>query len=222
MARTKPSANVAPRRGPICFDPNKPMRPTRRAVFGADNVELWGYPSRGGIVVLGNAGAADIEFLGWDPVNIPLSRDDNQEAEDEFCKSLLLLGAGWYDSEERYEFLVNIAENDEEALLQVRNGDVPMATKKERLWVRVGWPSGSTGFWVAEFDNTVFGPLFYEPQLPSRSGQVSLARNMDEKCHIIESLDGSFYPSIDDYDGVGFLRAWEHKYHGEIGPLVAV
>jgi len=80
-------------------------------------------------------------------MNIPLSYD-NQQAEDDFRKRLLLLGAGWYDSEERHELLADFAKSDEEASLQLRNGEVPIAAKKERLWVGVGWPGGSTGLWV--------------------------------------------------------------------------
>lgn len=122
------------------------MRPTRRAVFGADNVELWGYPSRGGIVVLGNAGAADIEFLGWDPVNIPLSRDDNQEAEDEFCKSLLLLGAGWYDSEERHEFLVNIAETTKRSYCKYETEKFPWPPKRRGFGSELDGRLGAQAF----------------------------------------------------------------------------
>lgn len=219
--RTKPSAKVASRKGPICFDPNKPTRPTKRAVFGSNDVQLWGWPSRGGVIVLSNATSVDLEFLGWDPVNPPLNRDEDQDAEDEFCKRLLLLGAGWYDSQERYDYLADVADKFEEALLQTEYGEVPRATRMERLWVKVGWPSEG-GLWVAEFDDPVFGPPFSEPRLPPGSGQIVLARNMDERCQILERLGGCFFARLEDYDGVGCLRAWEQKTTGEIGPLVVI
>ncbi|KAJ5243110.1 uncharacterized protein N7469_001437 [Penicillium citrinum] len=81
-------------------------------------------------------------------MNIPLSCNDNQEAEDDFRKRVLLLGVGWYDSEERHEILVEVAKSDEEGSLQIRNGEVHIAAKKERLWAGVRWPGGSTGLWA--------------------------------------------------------------------------
>jgi hypothetical protein len=63
--------------------------------------------------VLQHATALDFEVLGLDRINPPLFRDEDQGCEDELCKRLLMLGARWFESGERYLFIEYVAEDEE-------------------------------------------------------------------------------------------------------------
>ena len=219
--RTKPTEKGAQIRGPITFSGrSKPNFPTKRTEKSPDGVRIWGWPSRGGVTVLDSATPVDLDFLGWDSVNPPLKRDRDQDAEDEVCRRLLLLGSGWYDSQERYDILAGVIDGFDPAIFQIESGEVPPATRTERRWVKVGWPSMGSGLWVAEFDNPIYGPPWSDPNIPTEGGQALLARNMDERCEILKRLGAKFFARLEDYDGAGSLRGWEEKFTGEVGPLV--
>lgn len=81
---------------------DSPLNPSVRCNFNDTGVDIYAWPSRGGVIILGNAEAIDLEFLELNPLDPPAERLDDQTAEDEFCKRLLLLGAKWWDSELRY------------------------------------------------------------------------------------------------------------------------
>lgn len=98
MARTKASAAGRPpadRSRFIQYQPSFPRRfpPTLRINFLDNEVDVWGWPSRGGVIVLRYVTAVDFDFLGLDPVDPPMLRDRDQDTEDVFCQRLLLLGA---------------------------------------------------------------------------------------------------------------------------------
>src|ERR1700760_287376 len=65
-------------------------------------VAVLSYPSRGGFVALEDASGVDFEFLGLDPTNPPERRFLDQDAEDAFARRLLLLGAKWWTSNDRF------------------------------------------------------------------------------------------------------------------------
>ncbi|KAI0155642.1 hypothetical protein BJ166DRAFT_338808 [Pestalotiopsis sp. NC0098] len=200
-------------------------RPKRQAntriVIGDDKTYLWAWPSRGGLIVLGNATALDFTFLGLDPVNPPATRNQDQDAEDVFCQQLLRLGAKWFDSVDRYRFVAGVCEDEEPQLLALEAEEEADLTLMERRWVSVGWPSGGRGdFWVAEYDQALYKILEPKNMLPSEASQVHLARTMDEKCAILEGLGAKHYQSIKEYQGAVCLNAWEEKTSGEVGPLV--
>ena len=100
----------------LCAITVKDIRHTRRTTFGDFKVTLWGWPSRGGVIVLERAMAPDFEFLGLIQTNPPELRDTDQENEDIFCQQLLLLGAKWYDSIERYDFVLHVRAGDPNAI----------------------------------------------------------------------------------------------------------
>lgn len=221
-----------PRRGPI-GGPIRPRPPqdvaTLRVSTGQYTTDLWGWPSRGGVICLDRAIALDFEFLGLDSVNPPMRRDRDQDAEDLFCQRLLLLGAKWFDNEERCCFVAEVAENEEPALNAIITGDEPKPSTMERRWVSVAFPDGQSpegGFWVLEFESGMRGtPSFFVEKskkpvlMPGNAGRVHLAKTMTEKCAILEKMGAKFYTSLAEYDGPSCLNAWTQKKHGEFGPL---
>ena len=194
---------------------------TERTVFLLDSISVWGWPSRGGLIVLNHATSLDFDFLGLDPIHPPMRRDPNQEAEDRLCQRLLLLGAKWFDSRDRYGFVANVADDHDPTILALEAGEAQAPTKMERRWVSVGYPGElNGGLWVAEYDTVMYGMQEKYNLLPEGSIQVSLASTMDMKCEILKSIGAKFYTSLEQYDGAACLRAWEKKTTGEFGPLV--
>lgn len=210
------------KRGPLGA-PAKPLRhpPTQRTVFLQDRISVWGWPSRGGLIVLERATALDFDFLGLDSLHPPMRRDPDQEAEDKLCQRLLLLGAKWFDSRDRYGFVANVAEDHDPSILALEAGEAQVPTTMERRWVSVGLPSGPEGgLWVVEYDTVIYGMQEKHNLLPEDAVRVSLARTMDEKCVILKDIGAKFFRSLEQYDGAACLRAWEKKTLGEFGPLV--
>ncbi|CEL10921.1 hypothetical protein ASPCAL14028 [Aspergillus calidoustus] len=218
------SAPPRPARRIIACGP-RVYRPTKRTVMGTESIRVYGWPSRGGVIILSGASRADFDYLGWDIHSLPRRRDPDQDAEDDHCKKLLLLGATWYDSERRYKLLADAATNNRSVRERFENKQLPAVTRKEGLWVRVGWPS-TGGLWVVEWDDPVFEEIQdesaedYGPGYSEKGGLVGLARDMDERCEIIERIGGKFFACLEDYDGHAFLKAWEEKTTGEVGSLV--
>ncbi|GIZ48741.1 hypothetical protein CKM354_001179100 [Cercospora kikuchii] len=210
-------------RGIIACGPTSPYQPWIRTSIGDGFIGIRGWPSRGGMIALDDATAVDFEFLDMNPLDPPLRRDTNQTSEDEFCQQLLLLGAKWYDSEERYQHVGQVQFAVENVLGKHENGEGSTPpTARESRWICVGWPS-TGGLWVAEFDMT-WAFDFDEEDLPPSElalARVRLARTMDERCHLLKTLYGAtFYEKLEDYQGRGFLRAWEWKRGGEVGDLL--
>lgn len=144
--------------------PRVPYNSKVRSVFDDDASFIYAWPSRGGVIVLQEPEAIDFEFLGLDPLDPLLQRSDDQDSEDDFSKRLLLLGAKWWDSEERFRFAApskmtsdwlgnKRSVNSDNSFRDVWRPD---PTMRERRWVKVGWPS-TGGLWVSEFE-TSWGP----------------------------------------------------------------
>lgn len=144
-----------PRVGPIYARPKNPKDPTRRTVITDTSVAIYGWPSRGGVIILEEATHVDFGFLGLSTTDPPLKRDrghhdgsdgNGEDAkavaakiEDAFCQRLLLLGAKWWDSEARYRFVGRVGAGIQPAIEEVEDGRVEEPTVRERRWVRVGW-----------------------------------------------------------------------------------
>ncbi|KAL6228952.1 hypothetical protein BDW75DRAFT_235559 [Aspergillus navahoensis] len=184
--------------------PRKPEFPIERMVTTINGLWIYGWPSKGGLI------------LGWDYLNPPRKRDQDQDAEDEVCKMLLRLGATWYDSRSRYNLIAAVAQNVTSARNLFLYDEVPAATAVESLWVRVGWPS-TGGLWVAEFIHGAFEDVVDDlVEWDEQDGHYGNAAGQI----ILKRLGGRFYASLDDYHGKGCLKMWEHKTTGEVGPLV--
>ncbi|KAK4206726.1 hypothetical protein QBC37DRAFT_356453 [Rhypophila decipiens] len=236
MARTKPSAREAgdrPRaqRGQLgqwqpSQRPPRRFPPTTRLNFPNPNrVDVWGWPSRGGVIVLPRVCAVDFAFLGLDPIDPPLLRDRDQEREDLFCQSLLSLGAKWFDSDARRGFVAEAEDYaDEDTLEDLQSAEQPWPTLMERRWVSVAYP-GEGGLWIVEYDTAMYNGQWEEDnQVPEDAAQVQMARDMSQKVEILKRMKGArFYASAEEYERVGGGKAclnwWVSKTAGEVGPL---
>lgn len=197
------------------------LRISHRTSLDGDTVTLTGWPSRGGIVVLENATPPDFDFLQLDALDPPLRRDASQAAEDKFCQGLLHLGATWWDSEKRQQFVRRLEYGDEEAHDAVEADEDLRPTRRERGWVRVAWPSDPPGaLCVLACEKIIMGRAGDESMIPRHAGLISLARTMDERGTVLQRLGGTMYANIDDYSGPTFLKAWDEDHQGERGPLV--
>lgn len=206
---------------------NRSPPPTTRINFIENEVGVWGWPSRGGVIVLERATALDFDFLGLDPVDLPMLRDRDQDKEDALCQRLLLLGAKWFDSDARRGFISGLMEDDDRDLIAVEAGEQPPPTAKERRWVAVAYPDGrgseEGGLWVAESDTVMFGFQENDNLVPRNAPQLRLARNMAEKVDILKRMGSRFYTSLEEYGrggGKACLNDWATKTTGEVGPLV--
>jgi hypothetical protein len=80
---------------PIIHDPSELV--TCRISFDASSIRIYGYPSRGGVIILEDASPPDLDFLELDRTDPPMHRHDGPAEEDMFCQRLLLLGAKWWE-----------------------------------------------------------------------------------------------------------------------------
>lgn len=158
-----------------------------------------------------------LNSLGLDPVNPPPQRLLDQDAEDEFAKQLLLLGAKWWSSMERFTLFQYTYDDMISGIATVLPGEDVMApTERERRLTVVGWPS-SGGLWVCEFevdrnivqeymDNEVDTPA---PEIDPDISLVKLARTMDERCAVLrERFKAKFYSDISKYEGPELLKSF--------------
>lgn len=178
------------------------------------------YPSQGGFVALEDATGVDFEFLGLDPINPPRLRLRDQNDENEFAKRLLLLGAKWWSSDERFRLFQRTYPEMMSGWPsgQPEEGLMP-PTVRERRWTVVGWPS-SGGLWVAEFEiNWEIVQQYIddgqEPPAPMFDPDIALvkvARTMDERCQILkERFKAKFYSDISEYKGPELLNSFTER-----------
>jgi hypothetical protein len=197
------------------------LRISQRTLIGEYGIDLHGWPSRGGCIILENIGPADFDYLQLDPLDPPLRRDPDQSAEDVFCQKLLRLGATWWDSERRLRFICKLENGDEEAHDAVAANERLEPTRRERGWVRVAWPSHPPGaLCVLDCEKIIMGRNGKEKMRPRNYGILRLARTMDERCIVLQRMGGIMYSSIEEYSGPTFIKAWEDNHHGEVGKLI--
>jgi len=204
--------------------PRRPSTPpATRVILGDASISVQGWPSRGGLIVLSHATAVDFDFLELDRVAPPRHRDPSQAAEDRLCQRLLLLGARWFDSLDRYGYIAGLEDGDGRDVATFEAGDRPAPTRMDTAWVGVAFPGGDpgNGFWVAEFVRRMLGGFGTgsDNLVPLDAARVSLAKTMDEKCQILQGLGAKFYSNPDEYVGNVCLDAWKWKSTGEVGPL---
>ncbi|KAL4742733.1 hypothetical protein BDV11DRAFT_202407 [Aspergillus similis] len=201
--------------------------PIERTVTTIDGLWVYGWPSKGGLIVLSDPTGVDFDYLGWDYLDPPGSgtRTKTPRTKSARCSSAL----------ERPGTTVDRATTSSRPLPRTPPAleisffmtKSPLRRRVESLWVRVGWPS-TGGLWVAEFINGAFEDVVddsvewneQDGHYGNAAGQIVLAKDMDERCEILKRLGGRFYASLDDYHGNACLRVWEQKTTGEAGPLV--
>lgn len=184
---------------------------------------VWGWPSRGGVIILEHATAVDCEFLGLNHLNILREgRALKQEDEDGICRKLLHLGAKWWDSEERFR---DMERWSRDAMGRRMTEDLKYdPTTRETSQLVVGWPS-TGGLWVACLEHCYFRINQYERthHSPDEAVLLRLARNMDEKCQVLrDHFEAKFYEGVQDVEGHNFVNSWETKIHGEVGPMMVL
>lgn len=179
--------------------------------LAGDNAIIYAWPSLGGVIIHDHANAVDLEFLGIDPLDPPTKRSPDQADEDRFCRRLLLLGAKWWKSEARFQFLQKADALDESAIQALEDESEPAPTMAERRFISIAWPS-TGGFWIAEFDTTLWGIEEEDNLVPDDIARLYLARTMDERSVILQNRFGAnFYTSASEYQGCAFLNAWEER-----------
>lgn len=211
MNQTSPQSKPPVTRKFTCPPQTRPNDATRnrRTIFNDREAYIFAWPSKGGVIIL-DADAIDMEFLGLDPLDPPLKRLPDQAEEDEFCKRLLLLGAKWWDSEARRR-LVWSAREEIERVREFEEETEPLPTMKERRFVCVGWPS-TGGLWVAEFDTHLFWIEEEDNVVPEDTARLRMARTMDERCKVLrDRFQAKFYHDPREYKGYGDLNAWEER-----------
>ena len=216
-----PYAMDRPRRH-VC-GPSYLFDPQRRTSFTPTAAAIYAWPSRGGVIILDNADAIDLEFLNLDPLDPPPKRLDRQAEEDAFSQRLLHLGAKWWDSEARY-IIVSVMETGDVIGGRIHGAfpidEQPKPTMREKRLVLVGWPS-TGGVWIADFDTTWAG-VDEDNLCDEDVGRLKMARTMNERCALLRDRFGAtFYEDVKDYDGYGFFNAWQWKTTGEVGPLLS-
>lgn len=129
-----------------------------------------GFPSAGGIYLLQDAGLVELEFLFLDRFH-ETPRSNDAVEEDAFCQRMRAMGAQWFDSEE---------EADDEPPLEYKNGK---RVGRTQLWL--GWCANG-GVWALEIDE-------YEGARRGIGGRIRNAKDMEERCKVIEMLGGAFF-----------------------------
>jgi hypothetical protein len=76
-----------------CYTPT-PSDPTlQRMSMTEEDIRVFGWPARGGVITLEHAELVDFDFLELDRLNLTETRFTDQHNEDHFCQRLLFLGA---------------------------------------------------------------------------------------------------------------------------------
>ncbi|EGP84674.1 unnamed protein product [Zymoseptoria tritici ST99CH_1A5] len=163
------------------------LRISTRTIITTGEVILQGWPSRGGLIELQGALAPDFEYLKLNSIDPPLRRDPDQEAEDEFCRGLLRLGATWWASDRRRNFVHRLESQFEDAIEACQADESLDPSRLERGWVRVAWPSEPAGsLCVLECGRVNRGRRGNEIHRPRQAGLLLLARTMDERCEMLK------------------------------------
>ncbi|KAI9676606.1 MAG: hypothetical protein M1822_008320 [Bathelium mastoideum] len=164
---------------------------------------IYAHPSHGGVIVSSPAYVADFKFLGLDPLRPPRQSHIapvtpietktpfawGQEAEDDFVRRLLLLGAKWYDSEARFNIL-----NEWECIACGMGGENQPKPYSE-IRVDSGWRLSEQ-------------PRPTMRQESAKWKELSLAMTIDERCKLLKERFGAkFSADVHDYKGYWFLDA---------------
>ncbi|KAH8731838.1 hypothetical protein GQ44DRAFT_603934 [Phaeosphaeriaceae sp. PMI808] len=161
----------------VLYDGRKDVK--KRLDFNS-TITIYGWPSRGGVIVFEAASPADFDSLQLDRMDPPMHRYRTLEEEDVFCQKLLLLGAKWWDSVRRC-ILLTSEETDIHALDE---SDEPEPTLRERYWASVAWPS-TGGLVVSEWDTNMWGVGIHAEVAPTDIERLLLCTNMDERFMIL-------------------------------------
>ncbi|KAL2823219.1 hypothetical protein BDW59DRAFT_173696 [Aspergillus cavernicola] len=152
----------------ICGRPVEPPNHFRFCYGNGPGVDVYGWPSKGGVYSLQDCTPVEIEFLGYDRLNVPRHlKAESEEEEDAHCNHMRRLGATWWA---RYEDLSKFTVFGDKNLNL--NG----------FFIRVGWPDGGGGAWVLH--TTI------DEAAERGTGLIDNAYTMEERCMMIERMGG--------------------------------
>jgi hypothetical protein len=135
-----PRRNIHPGRIPTPA-PSRGNAQARVEIF-PDRVSILAWPSQGGFVMIEDATALDFEFLDTNPLDPPMRRDPDQDAEDAFAEQLLWIGGKWCQHEGRYQLFKQVYPDNCGGIAQKETPDgVKSLTERERRFTAIGWPS---------------------------------------------------------------------------------
>ncbi|KAL4956276.1 hypothetical protein BDW69DRAFT_181780 [Aspergillus filifer] len=153
----------------ICFsEPQVDRGPQYRFHFGAQAISVSGYPSTGGELLLDDVSPVEVEYLGYDRLEVPMRYiEEDQAVEDLFCEKLRGLGARFWARP-----------------LDLFYHEMSAGSKDADPFIRVGYPDGG-GAWVL---HTTVGDA-------GSKGAVIIknASTMEERCMLIQRIGGVFY-----------------------------
>jgi hypothetical protein len=179
-----------------------------------EEITIFAWPSRGGVIVLERPCPADFDFLGLDRLDPPKKRHATRQEEDNFAQRLLFLGGKWWDSPARHALFI---EPD-----HLQDGEVmaaqPEPTARENAWVGAAWTS-SGGLVVAEWPTMMYPGGRMDEVAPDDVSRLFVCMTMDEKAAVLmDRLGGKRWKRVEDYEGKAFICSWGN-HRGEVGEL---
>ncbi|KAH6857339.1 hypothetical protein BKA58DRAFT_449884 [Alternaria rosae] len=194
---------------------NPVVKDLRKRVDFYEEITIFAWPSRGGVIVLERPCPADFDYLGLDRLNPPKKHHATRQEEDDFAQRLLSLGGKWWDSPARHALFVepDHLQDEEEMAAQ------PEPTARENAWVGVAWPS-SGGLVVAEWPTMMYPGGRMDEVAPRDVSRLFLCVTMDEKAAVLmdSKLGGKRWKGVEDYEGKAFIGSWG-THRGEVGEL---
>jgi hypothetical protein len=175
------------------YELNKPDR-TRRTYFGSIGCDVYGWPSSGGVIIRHQADAIEMQCLGLDHLEPPLTRSKDQDEEDAFCLRLLNIGGKWWSSEHRSRLIWR--------QLNGMTSIIEDETEEEMREIWVGWPK-SGGILLSVFQSEM-GHI----RTPEDMGRLRMALTMEERCELLRTRFGAvYYEHAEDYAGFSAQHA---------------
>ena len=218
---------------------SRPINGNEKVLLQSDVVQIVGWPSHGGLIVLEDASHLDFAFLELPSPLCGMKTFDGPDQEDRFCERLLQLGAIWWENDERRELVQTKTRQAYHELPrmtpvcgnfrrysprsrrsyshheyeQVVIGISPPSRPHETTHLLVGWPS-TGGVWVAEIVNHPMHGINEDGfERLKQLSMLRLARSMDERCEMLQEVFGAKYHStIGDYEGRGCLKWWNERH----------
>jgi hypothetical protein len=189
MTRTRVQnrTHTGPRGTIICpgVSPPGPVSTTIRAEYTKHGCTVYGWPSTGGVIARNNCDIVELRFLGWNPLEAPESRNEDQEQEDAFCAQLRMIGGKWWGDRRRF---LTVTEEEWEA------------ERSELDEIYIGWPEGGG---VLIVDNI-------NDDTPHDIGTLRLVTTMEERCRLLKDKLGAVYyedpMSYPGFNGLGLEK----------------
>ena len=202
---------------------------SERFLFQRSMIQIVGWPSGGGVIVLEDADALDLRHLQLSISQLDQKRYDDEAEEGRFCQRILQLGGIWWESPQRRTL---IHQKLKAGPSPFPSGSLPHRRKNRsdvnyerdylRIWppsrphevtrLYVGWPS-SGGLWVTEVvHHPIHGMNKQDFELMKQLGMLKLANSMVERCSLLEKhFRATFHESVDAYGGAGCLGWWKMR-----------